>query len=164
MCGIDADPPPEVEGIKFIRANLDHDDLPLNGQSFGLITAIEVIEHLESPGAFLSKVSRILSPDGKFMLTTPNIHSVRCRLRFLLSNRMASFDEKGDPTHISPLLLPAFRKLAGRHGFKVERCWTYPAKGSLIFGVPLRLASGIVRILAPDPLSGDTLCMLLSRA
>jgi len=84
------------------QANLDFDDLGLGDKKFGLITAIEVIEHLENPGRLFSQVSRHLDQQGYFLLTSPNIHSVSCRFKFL-TGKLASFDEKGDPTHIYPV-------------------------------------------------------------
>ena len=65
------------------QANLDSDDLTL-GHKFSLITAIEVIEHLENPGRLFYHVQQNLDEDGYFLLTTPNVHSVSCRLKFFI--------------------------------------------------------------------------------
>jgi len=48
--------------------------LPYNDESFSLVWCSEVIEHLDSPGAFLQEVNRILVPGGRLVLTTPNSH------------------------------------------------------------------------------------------
>src|SRR5260221_6472505 len=149
LCGVDADPP---QGC--IRANLDVDEISLTTR-FGLITAIEVIEHLETPGRLLDIASSLLAPEGRLLVTTPNIHSLRWRVRFLLSGEPASFDEKGDPTHISPILLQAFQKCAARRGLVVERKWAYPDRGTKIYG---RTASGfapVARAAAAGPRPGD---------
>lgn len=44
----------------------------LPGGPFDLITAFEVIEHLEDWPTFLNEASRVLSPTGLFLVSTPN--------------------------------------------------------------------------------------------
>jgi 2-polyprenyl-3-methyl-5-hydroxy-6-metoxy-1,4-benzoquinol methylase len=51
---------------------------------FDLITAVEVVEHLENPTAFLRSICRLLKPNGVAILTTPNVENVPARLKFLL--------------------------------------------------------------------------------
>jgi SAM-dependent methyltransferase len=46
--------------------------LPHPPGSFDLITAFEVIEHLEDWRGFLSEARRVLSPGGLFLVSTPN--------------------------------------------------------------------------------------------
>ncbi len=43
----------------------------------------EGIEHLENPYVFLREISRILKDGGLLILTTPNIVSLRSRIRFM---------------------------------------------------------------------------------
>jgi SAM-dependent methyltransferase len=45
-----------------------------------LITMFHVIEHVDSPGAVVSRIRRWLSPDGIFALETPNLDSWDARL------------------------------------------------------------------------------------
>jgi SAM-dependent methyltransferase len=47
-------------------------DLPFPDQSFDLITAFEVIEHLADPAKLLSEARRVLRHDGLFLVSTPN--------------------------------------------------------------------------------------------
>ncbi|HTQ24571.1 MAG TPA: class I SAM-dependent methyltransferase, partial [Candidatus Binataceae bacterium] len=92
--------------------SLDTDvDLGLGDRKFGLITSIELIEHLENPGTLFFHVARHLSDDGVFLMTTPNIHSLPCRLRFLLTGKLKDFDSKGDQTHIYPVLLTSLQRI-----------------------------------------------------
>lgn len=46
--------------------------IPLRSGSCDVVSAIEVIEHLEDPSAFLAEVRRVLRPKGVLVLTTPN--------------------------------------------------------------------------------------------
>ncbi|MFL6450189.1 MAG: glycosyltransferase [Bryobacteraceae bacterium] len=45
---------------------------PLPDGSFDLVTAFEVIEHLEDWNALINESARVLSPDGVFLVSTPN--------------------------------------------------------------------------------------------
>jgi ubiquinone/menaquinone biosynthesis C-methylase UbiE len=69
--------------IKFKKANINTDPLPYPDQSFDLVTATEVVEHLENPRFFIREIARILKPGGYVILSTPNILNTKSRLRFM---------------------------------------------------------------------------------
>jgi hypothetical protein len=143
---------------------LDTGDLDLGDKKFGLITAIEVIEHLENPGWFFSSVAKYLEDDGYFIMTTPNIHSVLCRFRFLLTGKLKQFDEKGDPTHIYPVLLTALERVLRRYQMGIVKKWSYPADGGSITSRPvLKIAAAILGAILPNPDPGDVLCLLIQK-
>lgn len=45
------------------------------GDTFDLVLAFDIIEHLDSPYNFLKSCSELLSPTGRLILTTPNLMS-----------------------------------------------------------------------------------------
>jgi SAM-dependent methyltransferase len=145
------------------QANLDYDDLGLGETSFGLITSIELIEHLENPGRLFYHVSKYLDNDGYFLLSTPNIHSLSCRLKFLTTGKLASFDEKGDQTHIYPVLLSCLDRILPRYSLTIVKQWGYPLTGSFIYRSSTRLLSSFMELFLPSEISGDTLCMLIKK-
>jgi ubiquinone/menaquinone biosynthesis C-methylase UbiE len=51
--------------------------LPLEDNSFDLVWASEVIEHVADTARWLSEVRRVLVPDGRLLLTTPSHGRVR---------------------------------------------------------------------------------------
>lgn len=73
---------------------------------FDAVTAIEIIEHLSNPVAFLSEVRSLLRPGGIALISTPNIATLRSRFKFLLRGDLCYFDEAQYrfQRHISPLL------------------------------------------------------------
>ncbi|MEW6491140.1 MAG: class I SAM-dependent methyltransferase [Cyanobacteriota bacterium] len=146
------------------QVNLDFDDLGLGNKSFGLITAIEIIEHLENPGRLFYHVSRHLDESGYFLLTTPNIHSISCRLKFFVTGKLASFDEKGDPTHIYPVLLYCLNKILQRYSLEVTKKWGYPEKNSIIYRQSTQIISSLLESVLPQESTGDTLCLLIQKA
>lgn len=64
-------------------ANLNHDSLPYPDASFDIVTATEVIEHLEDFRRVVREIHRVLKPGGVCILSTPNILNLNSRLRFL---------------------------------------------------------------------------------
>ncbi len=55
---------------KFLQGSVTA--LPFAAQAFHLITAFEVIEHIEDWPALISEARRVLRPDGIFLVSTPN--------------------------------------------------------------------------------------------
>lgn len=50
--------------------------LPFRDEIFNTVVAGEVIEHLVNPFLFISEVIRVLKPNGRLLLTTPNPWSI----------------------------------------------------------------------------------------
>lgn len=152
------------ERAKILQFNLDWDELPkFDIEQFDLITAIELIEHLENPGRLFFHISKLLKPNGHVLLTTPNIHSLIARLRFLLTSRLRGFDEKGDPTHIHPVYLTSLERVLLRYDFEIVKISTYPKRGSITSRKTLSLVSYLLSFLLSDELSGDNLFLLIRR-
>lgn len=57
-------------GVEFLEGSCTA--VPLNGRQFELITAFEVIEHLEDWRGLLREAHRLLAEDGTFVVSTPN--------------------------------------------------------------------------------------------
>jgi len=87
---------------------------------FDLITAIEVVEHLERPSLFLRQCRKLLAPGGALLLTSPNPESAPARLMFLATGRLRHFDRHGDPTHITPMFPALLARIAPGCGFALE--------------------------------------------
>ena len=125
-----------TEGYEFTAPHsvldLDLEDFAatLGPGSFQLVTAIEVIESVESPIGFLHGVRRLLTLDGVAVLTTPNVDSLPARAKFFLSGKIRTMDEFREPTHISPIFLDLFhRQFLPRAGLKLLEHLVFPQKG-----------------------------------
>jgi len=73
----------KLPGQRVAIANLNTQPLPYADNAFDLLTATEVIEHLEHFRETLREFFRVLEPGGVCVLTTPNILNLNSRLRFL---------------------------------------------------------------------------------
>jgi 2-polyprenyl-3-methyl-5-hydroxy-6-metoxy-1,4-benzoquinol methylase len=77
---------------------------------YSMVTAVEVIEHVEAPISLLRNGSRLLKSGGYMVITTPNVDSVPARVKFLLTEKIRMMDEVSEPTHISPIFWDLFER------------------------------------------------------
>lgn len=73
----------KLPGQRVDIANLNHEQLPYPDGIFDIVTATEVIEHLENFRRVAHEIYRVLKPGGICILSTPNILNLNSRLRFL---------------------------------------------------------------------------------
>ena len=72
-----------------------------NFQKYEIVTAIEVIEHLENPRKFIREFSQLLTPGGFFVITTPNLESFTSLISFFLRGYHSAFGDRSYPAHIT---------------------------------------------------------------
>jgi cyclopropane fatty-acyl-phospholipid synthase-like methyltransferase len=106
--------------------NIDKVDLegllPYDDGRFDFVTAIEVIEHIENYPSMIKEFNRVLKPEGRLLLTTPNITRFRSRLQFLLTGHFWCFGSESMKSggHISPMTYDQIKMLLERKGFSIE--------------------------------------------
>ncbi len=161
LTGIDRRPEDfAVKGARFICGDLDQAAQVELG-TYGLITAIEIIEHVANPEAVIALAAAHLAPNGWLVITTPNIYSLRWRLRFFLTGKLHGFDINAEPEHIHPWITDAAQRvILKRHGLEVEAMMTHDGNGSRWFA---RLAASTLSLVLPNDLPGDTLCLFLRK-
>src|SRR5712692_3182226 len=71
-------------GVGVTRADVENYAFPFQPESFDVVVAGEVIEHLTDPDEFLQEIARVLKPHGYLRLTTPNLASWYNRILLLL--------------------------------------------------------------------------------
>lgn len=125
-------------GIKSVRTDIEsHWPLPTN--TFSVVTAIQVLEHVINPDHLLEEAHRVLLPDGILLITTPNLAAWFNRVVLLLGFQPffleASTKDKTvglsftrrltiqrDPVgHIHVFTLPALKDLLEINGFIIEK-------------------------------------------
>jgi len=166
LFGVDiAVPKIQIDGVSFFELDLDTGLMPFPDSSIMMITCIEIIEHIENQGHFIKELVRILKPEGILIITTPNVHSLEARIRFLLNGKLKQFDEKGDPTHIAPLFLFPFTKILDRYNLSITEAWGFPIDGSSPSSRwLLRFVSKMLSCIGfRSKVSGDQLCMRLQK-
>ena len=153
-----------ARGIETAVANLD-DGLPFESESFDVVHANQVLEHVRRTDVVMREIRRVLRPDGLACISTNNLSSWHNVISLGLGMQpmpMHVSDEiiVGNPlnpehrwghrdvgrTHLRLFTARALKELAAYHGLALERLWTtgyYP--------LPPLLARLGVRL---DPLHG----------
>lgn len=95
---------------------------PYQDQTFDLVIAVEVTEHILDHETFFHEVNRILKPGGRLYISTPNILSMKSRLRFFFRGFPFAFnplemDNYKGMQHVASLSLDQYNYLAIKHGF-----------------------------------------------
>ena len=77
--GVDAD----EDAVRFCKGRgldsvrlLENGSLPFDSGTFDLVTALDVIEHIDDDSAMLAEIHRVLRPGGTFLVTVPAFQSL----------------------------------------------------------------------------------------
>jgi SAM-dependent methyltransferase len=105
--------PPAAE---FVAVNLDTGSVPLPDGSADVVAAVETIEHLENPRAFLRELVRLARPGGWVLVTTPNQLSLLSKLTLVVKNQFNAFQDGSYPAHLTALLEIDLRRMAAECG------------------------------------------------
>jgi 2-polyprenyl-3-methyl-5-hydroxy-6-metoxy-1,4-benzoquinol methylase len=151
--GVDAVRYPGLPGdVRFVPADLDR-ALPLEDASVDTAAAIEVIEHLENPRAFVRELVRVTRPGGWIVVTTPNQLSALSLLSLATKGAFGAFQDGDYPAHRTALLEIDLRRIAAECGLQqvaIEYTrwgrvpltpWHYPAAIAAL--APRRLSDNV---------------------
>lgn len=101
--------------VRFIAANLDG-RLPLDDASVDTAAAIEVVEHLDNPRAFVRELVRVTKPGGWVVITTPNQLSALSLMCLVTKGVFVAFQDGDYPAHRTALLEIDLRRIAAESG------------------------------------------------
>jgi SAM-dependent methyltransferase len=114
--------------VPFLKLDLNQPDFAsrLGERTFGLVTSLEVIEHLENPTGFLRNVARLLKPDGIAVLSTPNVDNAAARMKFLFTDRVWMVS-RFTPEHLTPIFYDLMvHHYLPRAGLRLDTYIVYP--------------------------------------
>ncbi len=150
--GIDANngnPP-----FKFIKQDIDN-GLPFKSETFDVITASHVIEHVKDTDLFVNEIYRVLKPGGYAVIATPNMANGRIILELLRDRQPTEADvsdylsvrrrfsdkkwwrESWGHLHRRLFTMEGITRLFTRYGFKIEHK-EREGYGRFFFGKALR--------------------------
>ena len=107
------------DGSAFTRIDLDAAVWPVAPGTGDLVAAIETIEHLENPWAFVRQIAALAAPGGWVVVTTPNQLSVLSLLTLVAKRRFSAFQDAHYPAHRTALLESDLCRMAEASGLSV---------------------------------------------
>ena len=123
-----------LDGVASLKpdlvCDLNEGKLPLKNGEVDVVIAGEIVEHLFNARKFLEECFRVLSPGGILVLSTPNMTSLKNRLRVLFGKipRHACFpidypfnDMYDMQKHVNDFTLFTLRDLLIKVGFKITK-------------------------------------------
>ena len=166
-------------GVSTLECNIEREPIPLPDGSVSFILFTEVIEHLRVGLLHaLREIRRVLDPEGRMLLTTPNLLSLRNRISFLLGKAkydtlempyaaLEAEERIGHNGHFRIFSMPELNDLLAHTGFRVlyqgYRQLMPVADGKLPWSF-YRLRHGLkdrlVRFIKP---LGNTIFLVLTR-
>lgn len=95
-------------------------------KKYDIIISIELIEHIENPFHFVREIAKNLTENGVVLLTTPNILSLRSRMRFFLTGCSDYFRRPYNEHwlnmgHVNPINPLQLIYILRKNGFAVEK-------------------------------------------
>jgi 2-polyprenyl-3-methyl-5-hydroxy-6-metoxy-1,4-benzoquinol methylase len=124
VVGIERDPAAAEEARSVCEEVLVGDvetmEFPYEPGSFDVVLCGDLVEHLREPEAFLARVHGLLRPDGRLILTTPNVANWSMRLGLLVGRWR--YTERGilDRTHAHLFTRNTLVEALERSGYRVR--------------------------------------------
>jgi SAM-dependent methyltransferase len=119
----------EIDHDNFLIGDMTK-DIPLENDSVDVLICIDGIEHINPQLHFVKEVNRILKIGGEFIVSTPNISSLRSRWRWFMTghhNKCTTPLDENNPNplhHIGMISFPEIRYLLHTNGFRIEKVIT----------------------------------------
>jgi 2-polyprenyl-3-methyl-5-hydroxy-6-metoxy-1,4-benzoquinol methylase len=121
---------PRAEWASFIRTDLEQPSLPIADATGDVVAAVETIEHVENPRAFVRELARITRPKGLVIVTTPNQLSLASKATLMSRNQFGAFQDCSYPAHLTALLESDLLRIARECGL-AEPCIHWSNSGRI---------------------------------
>lgn len=152
----------KAKGISVYLSNLNK-AFPMESQTFDVVTANQILEHVNDSDGFIQEIHRVLKPGGYAIISTPNLASLPNLFSLILgwqpldawASDIGAFGNpinKGlrksrYPGHKRVFTYSALKDVLKYHGFAIEK-----AVGVGYYPIPMALSSPASRL---DPWHTD---------
>jgi 2-polyprenyl-3-methyl-5-hydroxy-6-metoxy-1,4-benzoquinol methylase len=108
----------ETFGLDVFTGTIEKYATSVHMRQFPLVTAIDVIEHVPNPDAFVYSASKIVAPGGYLIIDTPNAFAHNIKLK--------GVSWKGfNPFHIYLFAAEHLEQMLARHGMQPVQSFSY---------------------------------------
>ena len=137
---------------RFCLVDLDSGEWPDIAGSADVVAAVETIEHLENPWAFMRRLVALAKPGAWIIVTTPNQLSLLSLLTLVTKRRFSAFQDGHYPAHRTALLESDLCRAASESGLEiVEVAYTHQGRLPLMaWHYPVMLARLFPRALSDN--------------
>jgi SAM-dependent methyltransferase len=166
LSGVDLDQTRfDVPGAKFKHLELNAPFSLQFDEKFQLITATDVIEHLDSPRAFLKEAYNLLEKGGWLAISLPNVASWQGRIKFFLKGELWGFGTKNYrlQRHISPITFEQMAMMMTELGFKVIEMGAAGSFSTITMKVMTLPLWGLSTLLGGAPTLGESAIFLAQK-
>ncbi|MFG1609399.1 class I SAM-dependent methyltransferase [Actinoplanes sp. NPDC049265] len=125
-------------GLIVVRG--DATGLPVAGGSVDLVTAFDVIEHIEDDYLALAEIRRVLRPGGTVLVTVP------CDMRLWSAHDVAS-------QHFRRYDRDGLRRVVRKAGLEIDELWSWNVLLRPVVAATRRRATGNELTLPPAPVN-----------
>ncbi|MBU1179908.1 class I SAM-dependent methyltransferase [Patescibacteria group bacterium] len=101
--------------------NVDFNDFPFQTESVNVITAFNVIEHIENPFHFIRESARVLKKEGILVFSVPNNESLWARLNYMKNCNITSYTLNNN--HLTFFTRNIFKKIVLRKFKEINRIY-----------------------------------------
>lgn len=138
-------------GVETHVCDFDNQPFPFPDETFDLVIANDVIEHVLHTDAVLNEMNRVLKPSGRLFISIPNVNQPVSLLMQFLLDLTPMFAARYRCPHYRDFTHRLFRRILGIHGFTIDRCagtFIYPwERNRLSKAVASRLPRWATQIL-----------------
>ena len=159
------------ESLDLRRCDIEKEPLPVDDESVDVVVFNEVFEHLRiNPIFTVEQMLRVLKPDGRLLMSTPNLRSANGLVNFLLRDRAYSclpgvyeqYDKLrtlGHMGHVREYTATEVVEFLKHVGFRVEEVvfrGTFPSwRKRLIASVNASFRPVFTVVATPNPTRGS---------
>ena len=110
--------------------DLDAGPVPVADETGDVVVAVETIEHVENPWAFVRDLARVTKRGGWVVVTTPNQLSLLSKATLVVKGQFNAFQDSLYPEHRTALVSEDLRRLALAAGLSEPEV-TYTQSGRI---------------------------------
>ncbi len=95
---------------------------PEKDKKFDIIFALEIIEHMIDTDKFIEQCKNKLNPNGFLIISTPNIASLKSRLKLAFGKYPCAMEYRNNDHHVRMYTVPTLKSHLSEYGFEIISC------------------------------------------